>query len=55
MPVDLRYFVEAAAASGGLREAGVVSRSDYVPRPDGKQALLNDAARNPVELFHLAS
>jgi catechol 2,3-dioxygenase-like lactoylglutathione lyase family enzyme len=37
-----------------LREAGVGFRSDIVVGPGGKQAVLDDPAGNPVELFQPA-
>ena len=38
-----------------LRDAGVVFRSEVVSGPGGKQAVLDDPAGNPVELFQPAS
>ena len=38
----------------GLRDAGVVFRGDIVSGPGGRQAVLDDPAGNPVELFQPA-
>jgi catechol 2,3-dioxygenase-like lactoylglutathione lyase family enzyme len=38
-----------------LREAGVGFRSEIVTGPGGRQAVLDDPAGNPVELFQPAS
>jgi catechol 2,3-dioxygenase-like lactoylglutathione lyase family enzyme len=37
-----------------LRQAGVSFRSEIVTGPGGKQIVLDDSARNPVELFEPA-
>ena len=53
-----RFVVEVGdieAEVTRLREAGVGFRSDIVSGPGGKQAVLDDPAGNPVELFQPAS
>jgi catechol 2,3-dioxygenase-like lactoylglutathione lyase family enzyme len=53
-----RFVVEVddiEAEVGRLRHAGVRFRSEVVSGPGGKQAVLDDPAGNPVELFQPAS
>jgi catechol 2,3-dioxygenase-like lactoylglutathione lyase family enzyme len=53
-----RFVVEVddiEAEVARLRDAGVQFRSEVVSGPGGKQAVLDDPAGNPVELFQPAS
>ena len=53
-----RFVVEVddiEAEVARLRDAGVGFRSEIVSGPGGKQAVLDDPAGNPVELFQPAS
>jgi catechol 2,3-dioxygenase-like lactoylglutathione lyase family enzyme len=53
-----RFVVEVddiEAEVARLRDAGVGFRSEVVSGPGGKQAVLDDPAGNPVELFQPAS
>ena len=52
-----RFVVEVddiEAEVARLRDAGVAFRSEIVSGPGGKQAVLDDPAGNPVELFQPA-
>jgi catechol 2,3-dioxygenase-like lactoylglutathione lyase family enzyme len=53
-----RFVVEVddiEAEVARLRDAGVAFRSEIVSGPGGKQAVLDDPAGNPVELFQPAA
>lgn len=53
-----RLVIEVADLSArvaGLKQAGVRFRNEVVVGPGGKQVLLDDPDRNPVELFEPAA
>jgi catechol 2,3-dioxygenase-like lactoylglutathione lyase family enzyme len=50
-----RFVVDLAAVIERLQGAGLAFRSDVVTGPGGSQAVLDDPAGNPIELFQPAS
>jgi glyoxylase I family protein len=46
--------IDLPALMQALRAAGVRFRSDLVSGPGGRQALIEDSAGNPIELFEPA-